>query len=320
LPKKSQTSTNGRFSKFCYVPCAVSSFFEICDQHPDGSSILDPLRIGARGGGFKVEKGNITRASFGEDVQHDVDEINGIFSPEAITTLSVLSLMRKKHDFPYVKIAHRILPPVGSGFGTSGAGALGTALAVNELCGLHLTLSQASAFAHMAEIRSTTGLGTVISLASGGGPIGLVTEPGSYSIGKTDSILADCDEYVLICAVFGPIQKSTVLSNKAAKNRVNSYGRKTLEKILEYPSPETLLKYSREFCEKAGLGSPELLKLSDKAVKIGALGATPNMIGNAIHCLVLKSNRSSFLKKFVEMVPRKFVFESTLARKELGYL
>ena len=242
--------------------------------------------------------------------------INGKYSPEARTSLRVVGLIRKVHRIPPVSIAHRILPPVGSGFGTSGAGALGTAIALGDLFDLHFTLREAANFAHVAEIQSTTGLGTVISLASGGGAIGLVTEPGSYSIGRTDAILADNDLYSVICASFGPIEKSTVLSEPSARERVNSVGKKTLEKILEDPSPENLLRFSRQFCEKARLGSQTLLKLSDTSVNMGALGATPNMIGNAIHCLVLKSERPRFLRRFTRVVPKKFIFESDLAHSE----
>jgi pantoate kinase len=185
---------------------------------------------------------------------------------------------------------------------------------LGDLFELHFTLKEAADFAHVAEIQCVTGLGTVISLASGGGPVGLVTEPGSYSVGRTDVILADYEKYLIVCASFGPIEKSSILSNENARMRVNEFGRKTLDKILKDPTPEALLKHSREFSEKAGLGSRNLLKLSDKAVELGALGATPNMIGNAIHCLVLKSRRDHFVQGFLKLVPKKFIFESELAR------
>ena len=81
--------------------------------------------------------------------------------------------MRDKFGFGSVKISHKIEPPIGYGFGTSGSGALGTAIALSDLFGLNLSLTQVSAFAHIAEVESVTGLGTVISLASGVGAMGL---------------------------------------------------------------------------------------------------------------------------------------------------
>ncbi|MDA4112141.1 MAG: hypothetical protein OK439_06345 [Thaumarchaeota archaeon] len=307
-------------SKICYVPSAVSSFFEICDRNPDGTKIRDPLQIGARGGGFKLQKGNITQAVSENTITRNEVEINGKLSPVARTSLRVIELVREKYDFPPVKILHKISPPIGSGFGTSGAGALGTAIALGDLFNLHFTLSEAAGFAHIAEIQSVTGLGTVLSLASGGGAIGLVTEPGSYSVGRTDAILSDYDKFVLVCASFGPIEKSTILSKESARRKVNEFGRKTLENILKDPTPESLLRYSREFSEKAGLASRNLLKLSDKAVELGAIGATPNMIGNAIHCLVLKTRYENFSKGFSKLVPKKFIFESELVHDRMSFV
>ena len=285
------------------MPCAISSFFEICDTNPDGSKIEDPLRIGARGGGFILEKGNTTRALSGKGIDSDQIRINGRKEPSARTSLRVLQLLREKYDIDPVKVLHTIDPPVGTGFGTSGAGAVGVAIAVSSLFDLRLTLAEASAFAHKAEIDSVTGLGTVISLVSGTGAVGLVTEPGCFSVGRVDCILEDYRKYTVFCACFGPIEKSTVLRDQAKRQKVNEYGKKTLDSIIEKGTVEALLKHSRIFAEKTGLASRELLRLADKSIDLGAIGATQNMIGNAIHCLVPKSRRKSFLKDFGRVVP-----------------
>jgi pantoate kinase len=297
-----------------YSPSGVSSFFEICDTNRDGTKNKNPLQIGARGGGFIIEKGNITRATYGNSIRKDSVFINRKASPEARTSLKVIELMRKEFDLPPVRIDHRVLPPIGSGFGTSGAGAVGTALALNDLFELHLTLSKAASFAHISEIQSVTGLGTVISLTSGNGAIGLVTEPGSYGIGKVDSIPVDYDDYTLICACFGPIEKSSVLSEPKRRLKVNKYGKRTLEAILDEPTPSSLLFHSRRFAEDSGIGSKDLLKLADTAIKCGAEGATQNMIGNAIHCLVERNRRKSFLSHFETRVHKNDLFETNLVQ------
>ncbi len=46
-----------------FAPAGISSFFEICDTLEDGKPITDPQRIGARGGGFVIEKGVTTEVS-----------------------------------------------------------------------------------------------------------------------------------------------------------------------------------------------------------------------------------------------------------------
>jgi len=309
-----------RTSKTCYVPSGVSSFFEICDRNIDGTKIHDPLWIGARGGGFIIKKGTTTKAITIPSLKKDEVRISGRIVKDAKTSLLVIQLIRYEFGIPPVRVLHKISPPIGQGFGTSGAGALATSIAIGDLFDLKFTLSKASSFAHTAEVQNLTGLGTVISLASGGGAIGLVTEPGSYSIGRTETILADYNEYYLACATFGPIKKSPILSKESSRERINRFGRITLEEILNDPTPENLLKRARVFSEKTGLASSELLKLSDKAVNSGALGATPNMIGNAIHCLVEKRHRGKFSKRFSEFIPREALFESELIQSGPRFL
>ena len=55
--------------------------------------------------------------------------------------------------------------------------------------------------------------------------MGLVTEPGSDSIGRVDSILADHSEYTLVCACFGPIEKSSILLDEKKRQKVNEFGK-----------------------------------------------------------------------------------------------
>jgi pantoate kinase len=299
-------------SKRVYVPSAISSFFEICDTNPDGSKILDELRIGARGGGFVIQRGNTTTASI-SNRKTDLAYINGR-QTSARTSLKVLELMRRDFDLPPVTITHRIEPPIGSGFGTSGAGAIGATIAISELFGFHLTLSQVSDYAHRAEIESLTGLGTVISLISGSGAIGIVTEPGSFSVGRVDSLLIDYTRYTMICACFGPIEKSTVLNSEDKRLKINQFGREALKNIMRDRTMESMLYESRIFAEKTEIASQKLLQLSDKAVEMGAIGATQNMIGNVVHCLVKKTGRERFLASFSRIVPKNRIFESDLSQ------
>lgn len=273
-------------SRLVYVPSAISSFFEVCDRDEQGRKIADPARVGSRGGGLKIAKGTHTRAHSLEGGRDRVT-INGV-EVDAKTTKRVIERLRATYGFGPVHVEHRVEVPVGAGFGTSGAGALATALALSDLFGLKLTLAQAARIAHIAEVECVTGLGTVTALAQGGGAIRLVTEPGAYGIGQVDTILDDYEAYMVVCAHFGPIEKSTVLLNEERVRLVNRYGRETLKRILEEPSPRTLLQHARVFAEKTGLATRKILELADRAVEKGAVGATQNMIGNALHCLVEK--------------------------------
>lgn len=282
-------------SRLIYVPSAISSFFEVCDRDEAGLKIVDPLRVGSRGGGLKIRKGTYTRARVWEGSSDRVI-INGA-EAEAKTTRRLIADLRATYGFGPVTVEHRVEAPIGSGFGTSGAGALAAAMALSDLFDLKLTLGQAARYAHVAEIESVTGLGTVTALAHGAaGAFRLVTEPGAYGFGQVDAIPDHCDTYLAVCVWFGPIDKSTVLLSQQKVALVNRYGRETLRKILEEPSAESLLRHSRVFAEKSGLASPRLLAIADRAKEKGAVGATQNMIGNAVHCLVEKSRAQGLVE------------------------
>jgi len=67
-----------------------------------------------------------------------------------------------------VRVETELQMPSGSGFGASGAGALGAAYALNSYFDLGLTADQAAAVAHEAEVINRTGLGDVIAQNAGG--------------------------------------------------------------------------------------------------------------------------------------------------------
>jgi pantoate kinase len=278
------------------------------------TTLAEKLRIGARGGGFVIERGTRTQAFADAKLTSDSVLINGYNVPNAKTTRKVLEVMRRDYDFPPVTLMHHIQPPIGMGFGTSGSGAIGAALALSDLFDLNLTLSQVSDIAHLAEVESLTGLGTVISLASGVGPAGLVVEPGSLTNGRVDSLTFDYSDLFLVCACFSPVEKSSLILNPQRAEQINAAGREALDSIRSEKTVEALLKYSRQFSQKTGLASPELVELCERAVQLGAIGASQNMVGNAVHCLVDKRNRQYFSTEFAKFLGSTgYLFESNLA-------
>ncbi len=162
-----------------FAPAAISSFFEICDQTAEGNPIADLERAGARGGGFGLQSGVLTRVSVVEAKTGSTTVfINGQLAPQAQTTKAMVQMLLAKAQANYdVVVEHQIGVPIGAGFGTSAGGALTTGLALKEALDLPLTRNQIGTAAHIAEIQCQTGLGTVSSLAQGGGCI-LVIERG----------------------------------------------------------------------------------------------------------------------------------------------
>ncbi|MDH5663863.1 MAG: hypothetical protein OEY90_05290, partial [Candidatus Bathyarchaeota archaeon] len=124
-----------------FSPAGISSFFEICDRTPDGAPITDPEQIGSRGGGFAISKGVSTEVSLVEAKEKQIRVfINGKLWPEAETTRTVVeTLLEKAPETYHVTVRHRVEVPIAAGFGSSAAGALGTALALSEALDLNLT-------------------------------------------------------------------------------------------------------------------------------------------------------------------------------------
>ena len=67
-----------------FSPAGISSFFEIYDRTPEGTLITSLERVGARGGGFVIEKGVLTEVSITESEKPSTEVyINNKLFPEA---------------------------------------------------------------------------------------------------------------------------------------------------------------------------------------------------------------------------------------------
>ena len=278
-----------------YSPAGITSFFEILDEQIDGTPKKDPLQIGARGGGFVIEKGVLTRASVKEFERSKIDiTINGKNSPEAETTKEVVRTLIKKAEQNYmVKIEHEIGVPIESGFGTSGAGALSTALVINEVLGLGLTFNELGRIAHIAEIKCKTGLGTVGPIMLGG--CILTIEGGAPGINVIDRIPLS-PNYKIISIHFGKIPTKNILTNNEIKLKINKWGNITLNAILREPNIENFLNSSKKFADKIGLMTKNVSRAIKLMESAGAIGATQNMIGESVHSVVDEKSTEKVIK------------------------
>jgi len=287
-----------------FSPAGISSFFEICDREADGKPITNLEQVGARGGGFGLEKGVLTEVSAIKAEKNSVKvSINGRFSPEAETTKTVVQMLLEKADGAYtVVVKHDVEVPIGAGFGSSAAGALTTALTLSKALGLKLTYNQIGRIAHVAEVKCKTGLGTVGPLMLGGCII--TVEPGAPGIAIIDRIPISTD-YVIVAGVFGPIPTREVLSSPEKRLAVNKWGRKTLENILSEPSLENFLACCRDFAEKTGFMTERVRKLIRLAEKADAIGAAQNMVGEAVHALTTLENAENVVQAFKQVLPQQ---------------
>ena len=145
-----------------------------------------------------------------------------------------------------------------AGFGTSGAGALGTAFALNELLGTKKSKEELGQIAHKAEVKCRTGLGDVISQLKGGAEIRL--EPGAPGFGVIKDFSWPMEELILI-ATIGTMSTKDIITNSSMIEKINNYSTRLLRELNEKSSLEEFLRVSFEFADKADLMSNKLRKL-----------------------------------------------------------
>ena len=294
-----------------FSPAGISSFFEICDSKDDGTPISDLERVGSRGGGFGIQKGVLTEVTVSEAKTNCIRVfINGKLAPEAETTITVSQMVLNKAGKPCdVVVKHKVAVPVGAGFGSSAGGALTTGLALSQALGLPLTYNQIGRIAHAAEVQCKTGLGTVGPLMLGG--CVLVVEPGAPGIGVIDRIPLS-DKYVIVAGVFGSTPTKQVLASAEKRREVNRWGRKTLEAILAEPSVENFMECCRDFADKVGFMTPRVRQLVKLAEKAGAVGVAQNMVGEAVHALVLEENAENIKEAFKQVLPNEKILTAKI--------
>ena len=272
-----------------FSPAGITSFFEICDEKLDGGLIENSLQIGARGGGFVISKGVLTRAFVRESTKNKLDiSINGEHSQRAWTTKAVVKKLLERVEQNYeVKMEHHVEVPIGSGYGSSGAGALSAALALNQALSLGLTYNELGRIAHIAEVECKTGLGTVGPLMLGG--CVLTTKSGAPGFNAIDRIPLS-SHHKIVSIHFGKILTKKIITSQNAKSKINEWGGKALNSILEKPTIENFMNESRKFAENIGLLTDKVARAISAMENAGAIGATQNMIGEAAHSIVEEDN------------------------------
>lgn len=261
-----------------FSPCNITGFFRIHD------SVRDPLRIGSTGGGVTLEIGVTTRVRL-RRTKHR--RIIGRFNGQQLTSKAVSTVVAGKYfeldDRSWeAEITHESEVRSGRGYGTSGAGALGLSLALNEAMGLSLSNAEAAQIAHVCEVERRTGLGTVASVFSGG--LTVRTTPGAPDIGKVRNFGLPPSLRV-VSASFGPISTKRVLANLHLKKTINECGRAQVERFLRESSYSNFMIISRKFSNCVGLVSSRLRRIM-KALDSSGLNCSMMMLGESVFCLL----------------------------------
>ena len=265
-----------------WVPHRISGFFQMMNPK-EKVKRTDLTKIGSRGGGPALTafgKTKITILNTDEELEN-IPKINfQVFmngkenTLKTKTSCSVVNQMI--HLLPKtvnLRIEHNFDLPIGAGFGSSGAGALGIAFGLNALFHLNLTPLKAAKFAHIADVECNTGLGTVGGQFAGG--LSIMTEPGYPFQYKKIQIPENIE---IVLGSWGSINTKNILTNPNYKKLIHQVGKKTMKKMNEQFSLENYMNVCKFFIEKTDLlerlNLPILKNLIESLEKLQIVGAS----------------------------------------------
>ncbi len=269
----SERTTTPRTAR-AFVPGHITGIFRIYDDDPD------PLRRGSKGAGFSVRAGTVTTVELTEARDMEVSvEYNGIAVVAPVTRTVVQSLMEERGVMGRVHVSHESSLPIGVGFGASGAGALGTALALGELLGITGPNHKLAGHAHNAEVINHTGLGDVIAQTAGGFEIRV--RPGAPGNGSLIGL--EGREHVVLAGATG-LETSRVLTDPKWRDMINRVGDRLLDRLIAEPSFEQFINCSREFAEATGLMTPRINSALENLSDLSHVHASMVMLGDSVFC------------------------------------
>ena len=258
-----------------FAPGNISCVFKIITH-------TDPARMHSLGMGFTVQEGVEVTVS-----EHHETTVR--FNKQGITFPTVRAVVNHLTDntdnigVRGIKVNLTSPLPLGCGFGLSGAAALATAYALNDLMGLKQDSEKLAMIAHVAEVENRTGLGDVCSQYHGGCLVKL--KEGAPLVADTLPI----PEQPIYYRYFGPIQTSEVLRNTEQTKRINhaaDTALTTLKKLTNTKiNPEMLndcFAVAKQFSVESGLLSDK--RVIDTIAQVETSGGVASMImlGNGI--------------------------------------
>lgn len=261
-------SEGADFFAKAYAPGHITGFFQIHEHN-------DPHQKGSTGCGIVLNGGVTTEVKIGRSVENTEIFLNGK-KVEGKTTRTVLDMMT---DEP-VRVKSWAEIPVGCGFGASGAGALGTAYALNRALSLNQTVNSLTEYAHVAEVVNRSGLGDVAAQSSGGVVIRL--HPGGSEFGNIDRIPAP--ESRVFCIVLGEISTGSVLADEVAAAKINAAGKAAMLELLKKPTLENFMHQAKDFASETGLMSSTAQDVIEAANASGGL-ASQAMLGDTVFAI-----------------------------------
>jgi len=218
----------------------------------------------------------------------------------------LLDICREKYN---VTVDHQVSVPIGAGYGASAAGTLSAALAFAGAADLALSVNQIGRVAHAAEIANRTGLGGIGPLLTGG--FVLSRKSGGPGIAVIDRIPVS-PKMKVVSACVSPLSTKAVLRSQVLRKKINTLGGATFRAITRDLRPRNFMRASRAFAYGLNLMSPQTARLMELMNDDEAIGATQNMIGQAVHALAEAHVAESILRAVKKRFPKLAAFSCDL--------
>ncbi|RLI64610.1 MAG: hypothetical protein DRO63_07395, partial [Candidatus Gerdarchaeota archaeon] len=241
------------------IPAHITGIFRVVEH-------TDLLQMGSLGAGFSINRLITTRIIVKKAPRTKATVFFNNERIQGCVSLAVMKQFQSYLEHFSIRVEHNSELPMQAGFGTSGAGALGMAFALNELFQLEKSPEELGQAAHRAEVQCRTGLGDVLAQMVGKGE--LRVKAGAPGIGKIVFLDWPKDQLVLSIAL-GPLSTKKIITNPLMIQRINQYSVEALERLKAAPNLQEFLKASYYFAEKTALMSKEVRELLDTVTKEG---------------------------------------------------
>ena len=307
-----------------FVPSHITGFFSIFDNE-------NPLLKGSLGAGVLLDKGVITEIDKNVDESFSIlingkkDEYNEVIILNTIEFMeNDLNKDKIQFNLDGILINQTIQVPIGCGFGSSAASAIGTAICINEYFNLGLSVEECVKYAHLAEVSLGTGLGDVIAELSKG--IVLRTKVGAPGFGEVKSIVPQektgfgvfeplKSDFYVITKTLGEISTASIIGDPKHKTLITQVGLEICEEFNEkdggmvigskfknrfnvavdneFNEEETIKKFmksSLSFAKRTHLINDELLEIVHQ-LHGKVLGSSMAMLGNTVFAIANENQK-----------------------------
>jgi pantoate kinase len=223
------------------------------------------------------------------DVEYNGERI------DAPVTTTVVRTMAEHYGRTFsVNVQHQSDLTVGVGFGASGAGALGTALALGKILDDGMTATEAAGFAHSADVLNHTGLGDVIGQFEGGIEVRVL--PGAPGIGKIIHVPYDESMQVVLAGGLGLKAKRAALVDSSWRERINRVAEDLVEEMKSDPSISRFIGCSRRFADATGLATERVRATLERLDSEGLHQSGMVMLGDSVFCFCDEESASDATK------------------------